>query len=227
MRKWILTIIIFITILTLIACNKDDPIDKENGSEGFVITDDEKFPEDEIIVTINDVDLNGKTYNQMYFQIKKLTYDTNVDENPTANELKALTIDSMIDQELFIQLAEQKGIHIRDEIIAEKLKDMQKVNVVGYEKMREQFNNIDTAIERQLKYELSRREYINQYVQVDVTDEETETTYNELKEQIDEIQSLDTIKDELKQTIEIQKIDKKLNDIVTKFKKDSEIEINI
>jgi len=227
MRRWTWTFIVLIVLLMIVACSKDDSQEAENDLEEIVMTDEERLPADKIVVTINGNEAIGSTYNQMYLQIKKLALGSSAGEKVDADELKALTIDSIINKELFIQLAEQREIVISDEQVVEKLKEIKKVNNVGYEKMREQFNDADEAIESQLKFELARREYINQYVQVDVTDEEIEKTYNELKEQIDEIQGLDSIKDELKQSIEIQKIDKKLNDAVAKFKKNSEIEVHI
>src|SRR5690625_349747 len=227
MRRWTWTFIVLIVLLMIVACSKDDSQEAENDLEEIVMTDEERLPADKIVVTINGNEAIGSTYNQMYLQIKKLALGSSAGEKVDADELKALTIDSIINKELFIQLAEQREIVISDEQVVEKLKEIKKVNNVGYEKMREQFNDADEAIESQLKFELARREYINQYVQVDVTDEEIEKTYNELKEQIDEIKGLDSIKDELKKSIEIQKIDKKLNDAVAKFKKNSEIEVHI
>lgn len=220
-------VIVLIVLLMIIACSKDEPQERENNAEEIMMTDDEKFSEDKVVAIINGTEINGNTYNQMYLQIKKLTSNSSMNEQVDSEELKSLTIESIIEQKLLIQLAGEKGISISDEQVAEKLEEMKKVNTVGFERMRERFNDADEAIERQLKYELSRREYIKQHVQVDVTDEEVETTYNELKEQIEGIKGLDSIKDELKETIEIQKVDQELNGIITKFKGDSEIEINI
>src|SRR5690625_3845962 len=98
MRKWMQIVIVLIVLLMIIACSKDEPQERENNAEEIMMTDDEKFSEDKVVAIINGTEINGNTYNQMYLQIKKLTSNSSMNEQVDSEELKSLTIESIIEQ---------------------------------------------------------------------------------------------------------------------------------
>ncbi len=218
-------IISIIVVLILAACGKEEADEKneDHEKEAIVLTDEEKLPEDELVATVNGKELFGNTYNHMYLQIKKLVSDTSEEVDP--NNVKQLTIESILEKELFMQMAEKEGITISDKEITETIEEIKKVNIVGYERMREQFNYTEEAIESQMKLELARKQYIQDFVKVDVSENEVEEMYDDLKEEIENIADYDQIKGELQKTLELQKIDKVINKLLEKFEEESEIDV--
>src|SRR5690625_4268761 len=124
-----------------------------------------------------------------------------------------------------MQLAKKDGIEVDNKEVEKQLKQFKKVDQEGYDTLMEQFNYTEEAIASQLKLELARKEYIEKNIKVEVSDEEVEQLYNEDKERTEEIPDFDSVREELRSTIEVQKSVEEVGKHVDEFKKEAEIQV--
>lgn len=218
MKRFILGIFIFLIAIFTVACGKDET--KDNNIQ---LTEKEKLPDDQVVVIVNDVELTGAIYNSMYLQLK--TIATKPDEEVDVERLRDATIDSIVDKELFMQLAKKDGIEIDENEVEDQLENFKKLDRDGYDTLMEQFNYTEEAIASQLKLELARKEYIEKNIKVEVSEEEVEQLYNEVKERTEEIPDFDSVREELRSTIEVQKSVEEVGKHVDEFKKEAEIQV--
>src|SRR5699024_11103586 len=96
-RKWIMFISIVSLILLLAACGKENKA--ESAAPIFEvpeISEEEKKAEEDLVVTVNDEEVNGLTYNLVYTQLKLHAMQTG--QEYSDEEIKEMTIDSLIDR---------------------------------------------------------------------------------------------------------------------------------
>lgn len=220
MKKFLIGSVCFLLVFFLVACGKDKA--KEEGNK-IELTEEEKLPDDQVVVIVNDTEINGAIYNSMYLQLKTIV--TKPDGEVDKVQLKNATIDSIVDKELFMQLAKKDGIEIDDKEVEAQLKHFKEVDEKGYDTLKEQFNYTEEAIANQLKLELARKEYIDKNIKVEVTDEEVEQLYNDVKERTEDIPELDSVREELRTNIEDQKSAEEVGKHIDEFKKEAEIEV--
>lgn len=225
LRKKLLALLAFsLLALLLVACGGDD---KNEGQQIEVptISDEEKLSEDELVVTINDEEVTGATYNLVYTQLKLHAVQTGQDY--TDEELQELTIDSVIDRQLLIQQAAKEGIVISDEDAKEELELIKSENKEGFETMLEQYQITEQLFHHQLIFEMTMNEYLREVITVEVTNDEVKEIYEEAKAENEDLPELVEIHDTLKGQIESQKRNEALQAQVDEFKAQSEIEYHL
>src|SRR5690625_673657 len=114
MKKFLIGSVCFLLVFFLVACGKDKA--KEEGNK-IELTEEEKLPDDQVVVIVNDTEINGAIYNSMYLQLKTIV--TKPDGEVDKVQLKNATIDAIVDKELFMQLAKKDGIERSEEHTSE------------------------------------------------------------------------------------------------------------
>lgn len=211
--------------LLLVACASGDEGEKAQQVELPQITDEEKLSEDELVVTVNDEEVTGETYNLVYTQLKLHAVQTGQDY--TDEELQELTLDSVIDRQLLIQQAEKDGIVITDEDAREEMELLKQENEAGFETMLEQYQLTESLFHHQLIFEMTMNEYLREVINVEVTNEEVKEVYEEAKAENENLPELVEIHDTLKGQIESQKRNEKLQAQVDEFREQSDIELHL
>lgn len=213
--------ILFVTfgLLLLSACSS-----APEEYEEVTMTAEEKMADDNLVVTINDEEVYGDTYNELYLQIKTRAVRA---ENAEANDqgyLQEETLETIINNTLFIQLAESKGIVMDDSAMETDLKQLKKLDESGYRELIDKYNYTEEGIGNQIRLEKVRKEYIEQFVSVNVTDEEVQEFYDETKAATDEeIPDYDSAYKTLKETLEVNKSLEDVAEQIEAFRNTSDI----
>lgn len=222
MKRFITILLIFTATLFLVACGSSLEDGEEDEQEAVVnpedleMNEDEKKAEDEIVLTINDKDFNGEDYNALYAQTKSVLGHQGQDIS-NKEQLQDVVIEELIKRELLIEMGEEEGIEITEENIAEVKSENEK----QYETVMEQYNLSEEEYDKQLAFELLLEKYIQAiYPAEEITDEEIQEVYDELKEATEDIPELELVEDEIREIIAIEK----LSDKMEQRKNDADIE---
>src|SRR5699024_1013635 len=181
--------------------------------------------EDELVVTINDEKVTGATYNLVYTQLKLHAVQTG--QEYTDEELQELALDSVIDRQLLIQQAAKEGIVISDEDATEELQLLKTENEAGLQTMLEQYQITEKLFHHQLIFEMTMNEYLQEVINVEVTNDEVKEVYEEAKAENENLPELVEIHDTLKGQIESQKRNEALQAQVDEFREQTEIELHL
>lgn len=224
MKKTYLSVFMVILLsLSLVACSGDQD---EGASETEVeISEDEKYDEDEVIVTVNDDDVTGRTYNLVYSQLKLEASHTGQDL--TEEEIKELTIESLIDRQLLLQEAEEVGIVVTEEEVAKELDKIKEENQEGIDILLEQYQITEDLLLHQLVYEFTYEEFIDQEIELELTKEDVEDAYEEMKKENEDLPELTEMYDTFKKHLEQMRKGEALRSRIEKLKDDARVERHI
>src|SRR5699024_1814248 len=223
MRKLTLIFTIFL-LAVLTACSSNAAVEYPE----VTVDEDEKVSDETTVLSINGKEVNGKTYNDVYLQVK--TIDERKEEKPkmSKEDLKDRALETIVNNELFLQLAEEKGIDTTVHDAEEDVKRLKKLDEDGYQELVNKFNYSDEQIGNQIRLEKVRKEYIDQFIEVDVTEDEIKELYEETAEQTEEeLPDYDSAKSRLKESIEVNKSIEQVGEHIETYKKESNIEIHI
>ncbi|HLR14276.1 MAG TPA: SurA N-terminal domain-containing protein [Bacillota bacterium] len=213
MKKWLVAVTIFMLTLALVACGSND--DKEETTpkepEEVEVTDEERVPDDEVILEIDGEEIKGTTYNHLYKNNKIIQTANGTLDN--LDDVKQDTIDQIIYQTMLTQDAANKGIEVTDEEFDEEYNFIKEENSEGLELLLEQFQMTEEAFKDELRHNILYEKYIEaEFDDVEVSDEEVEEVYDELTEESENIPPLD----EIRENLELQLRDKQIQELVTK-----------
>lgn len=217
MKRFILLITIT-SLALLIGCNSSEEKDAENEvneTTPFSISDEELMDENKTVVTVNDQEITGATYNRLYRMIKNQLYQFGEDIEDT-EAVKEQTINEIITQELIIQDAKEQEIEVDQQEIDNRIQTLK-------DKYGDQFTNSlevngydEASYREQLKDDQLTNKYMEKVFDIVVTDEEIESYYNELNEE--ELPALEEVENQIRQTLLIQKQQEKQEEINNKIK---------
>ncbi|HLS23792.1 MAG TPA: SurA N-terminal domain-containing protein [Pseudogracilibacillus sp.] len=224
LRKFLLVFTTILMSVLLVACggNKEEAAPEVPQVE---ISDEEKFAEDEVIVTVNDEDVTGRTYNLVYSQLKLEAVQTGQDLSD--EEIKELTIESIIDRQLLMQKAKEEGIVVTEEEVAEELEQIKAENEEGIQTILEQYQITEDLLQHQLVYEFTYEQYVDETIDIELTKEEVEEIYKEMKEENEDLPDLMEVYDTFKNQLESIRKGEELQSRIEKFKGESTIETHI
>lgn len=203
----------------LVACGSSKDEDEEvqelpiqHDMEEVEISDEEIVPSEEVVLEVEGEEIKGDEYNRTYKQTKIFLSSMNEDISDL-DDIKEKTLETIVHQTLLIQDALNKGIEVTDEEFDEEFETITDGNEDALTIYLEQYQMTEDAYKEQLRYSMIYRKYVEQeFSGVDVTDEEVESVYNDLKEANENISPLSDIREELKQEI----IDQHVREEVTK-----------
>lgn len=221
-RIFLIAFIIFTVILT--ACGADKNKEEETKPVP-TISEEEKLADDQIVAVVNGEEINGLTYNLVYTQLK--LYAEQFGQDVTNDEIKDLTVESLIDRQILFQQAEKDGIVFTEQYIKDEIAKIKNENEQTLLTVLEQFQITESAFEHQLKFELTMNEFLAQEIKVTVTEDEIKEYYEKAKEENEDMPLLVEIRDTLKSRIEREKVQEALQDRIDEIKEKAEIEILI
>lgn len=222
MKKYL---ILFMAVFLLAACSNEQEV---YDFPDVVIDEDEQVTDDQVALTINGTDISGKVYNDTYLQVKTINERQEDGATLSKEDLKERTIETLVHNELFLQLAEEKGIDVAEHYSEDDVKELKKLDDEGYRELVEKFNYTDEQISKQIQLEKVRKQYIDQYVEVEVSEAEMEELYEEVKDKSDnELPDYESSKDYLRDQIEINKSIDIVGEHIEAFEDESTIEIHI
>jgi hypothetical protein len=233
MKKLLMLLTTITVAITLAACGNDDT-DKEesenseaNTSEQaqqeLEITDEEKLADDTSVAIVNGEEINGTDYNPIYSQVKSTMYQYGQDVSDL-DSIKNQTVNILIDQALVKQDAEAKGIEVTEEEAQEELNTIKESgNEEDFTALLEQYNMTEEDFKNQLMDDLLTIKYVAEF-DVEVSDEEIQEYYDQLKEQNQEIGELEEVEGQIKEILVNEKQSEQLRVKVEELKEGAEIE---
>src|SRR5699024_7392819 len=172
MKKYMFAFMTFLLTMVLVACGNDEEQSEDAMQPELEITEEEKVAEDEVVAVVNGEEVTGDIYNIVYSQLK--LYSVQFGQEVDEEEMKELTMESVIDRQLLFQEASEEGIEITDEEATAEIETIKEENPDVLETLLGQFQLTEEGFKEQLKFELTMYEYMDQIIEVTVTDEEVE-----------------------------------------------------
>lgn len=229
MKKQLLLLLTLLLAFVLAACNNDEAEEEANEDANITeeapqeveITEEEKADTDAAVVNVNGTEILGDKYNDVYKQLKTM-YGQEITD---LDALKDETTEVLINQELIIQDAEERGIQATEEDVQKEIDNMVETNGEdALTSILEQSELSEDEFRKQLNDTLTFVKYIESEFTVEVEDEEVEEQYEQLKEQNEEIGELAEYEDMIRQNIVDQKQAQMLEERIAELKEDAEIE---
>ena len=180
--------------------------------------------EDTIVANINDVEVTGEMYNLIYVQTK-IQLDQSGQDISNLEYVKELTIDGLINQEIVRQDAKKVGIVVTDEELHSEFEAIKSDNEERFQAFLERYHLTEQAFKDQLLFALTHDKYIeSELPPIEVTDEEVEEAYDEIKKDNEDIAKLEDVEEQLKTEMIIQKEQESLQKRIEELKEQASIE---
>ena len=238
MKKFIVGSLLLILAMVLVACGDKDEEEETKGEENPLapsvdISDEEKVDDDKVVAVVNGNEVKGGVYNLVYAQLK--LQSAQLGDETDNDEMKDLTMESVIDREIVMQEAKEEGIDITEEEAEKEFKTMKEENSEALETLLEQYQITEDGFKEQLRFELIMDEFLSKTIDVDVSDDDVKEFYEEAKEEAEEaegegegeIPEFDEVKDQIKESMEQEEMTIALQDKVDEIKETAEIERKI
>lgn len=227
-------VIMLCLAVVLAACNNDSSEESENSGENasqqeqqqqeLEITDDEKLPQEESVANVNGEEIKGIDYNPVYTQVKTMMYQYGQDVSDLET-IQDQTINILVEQELIKQDAEELGIDVTEEEAQEELDKIKEAGTEEeYAAVLEQYNMTEGDFKNQLLNDLITVKYIEDQFTVEVTDEEVQEYYDQLKEQNSEIGEFEEVEGQIRQILENEQQSEQLRARVDELMENAEVE---
>ncbi|AOV07325.1 SurA N-terminal domain-containing protein [Sporosarcina ureilytica] len=229
--------------LSLAACSGEEKAKKDEASEEQVHVDEiqaklaeQQVDKNDIVAVVNNEEINGERYNAVLMSIQTHMQQTGQDPSSkeAAEQIKAQTLDTLVNQTLLLQQAKTEEINAsQDEIEAEYEAYVQQF---GDEKTLEEALKQENMDVDNLKEQISEFITSNKYQEKiapaeDVSDETIEEYYEQLVAQTEdgeqELPPLEELSEKIKQIIQQEEQQKKLVAHIEKLKEDAKIELKI
>ena len=236
MKKYIVGSLLLILAMVLVACGDKDEEDEATGEENPLapsvdISDEEKVDDDKVVAVVNGNEVKGGVYNLVYAQLK--LQSAQLGDETDNEEMKDLTMESVIDREIVIQEAKEEGIEITEEEADKEFKTLKEENSEALDTLLEQYQITEDGFKEQLRFELIMDEFLSETIDVDISDDDVKEFYDEAKEEAEEgdsegeIPEFDEVKDQIKESMEQEEMTLALQDKVDEVKETAEIERKI
>ena len=230
LKKMTVFIALLTFLLLLAACGSDGNNNSDNGEktgsqnhqENVDIDEDELAGEDEIVAVVNDTDILGSTYNMVYTRTK--TAAVQMGEDVDIDEMKKATLDSIIDRELLMQQASKEDIKISDDRLEEELSKIKESGTEDIDTLLEQYDMTEDDFKEQLRFDLTLDQYKDTLGDLEVTEEELEDYYDQVKEKQEDVPPLEEIKPQFKQEAQEKKVMDTLQDEMDELREEADIE---
>ncbi len=224
-----LTILLGISLLLIIsACGDKETAEENQEVQPVEITDEELIDKEEVIATVNDVDILGRDYNPAYRERKELeNFNTDPNEEIDTDKVKEITIDGLVGQELINQETKELGINVSEEEIDKELDILKEQQGDMIDSLLEQFDWTEEDLKNQIRNDLTNNRYINEKIKVDVTEEEVKAEYDRVKEESEKVPEFDEVKENIEVQMIKQKQNKELFKHIEKIKEKSEVDVKI
>src|SRR5699024_4910626 len=167
---------------------KDDEVEKKGEeiplAQSVDISDEEKVDDDKVVAIVNGSELNSGVYNLVYAQLK--LQSALLGDETDNEEMKDLTMETVIDREIVMEEAKEEGIDSTEEEAEKEFKTMTEENSEALETLLEQYQITGDGFKEQLRFELIMDEFLSKTIDVDVSDDDVKEFYEEAKEEAKE-----------------------------------------
>lgn len=217
-------------LLVVSACGdkEEEETEEVQAPEQVEISEEELADEEEVIATVNETEILGSQYNPAYRERKEMeSFTVEPGEEIEPDKVKEITLEGLIGQELINQESEKLDIEVTDEEIQEELEILEEQEGDVLDSLLEQFDWTEEDLENQIRQDLTNKHYIEEKIEVEVTDEEAKEEYERVKaetEDKDTVPEYDEVKDNVKLQMTQQKQNEELLKHIDKFKEEAEIE---
>ncbi|WP_047980993.1 SurA N-terminal domain-containing protein [Ornithinibacillus contaminans] len=230
MKKLFSLLMILGLIVVLAACGDDkeeeSKKDKEEEAAPTEITmnEDEKVENDKVVVRINDTEITGERYNTVYLQTKMRVYQFGQDIEDKDN-IKEVTLNEIIAQELIKQEADKQGVEVTDEEVQTEFDKLKSENEESFASYLEQYNLTEETLKDQIRFSTTLEKYMADHIETEeVTDDDIKETYDQLKEEMDDMMAFEEAEPLIKEQLAQQREADALQAKVEALMKESEIE---
>ncbi|HLS06976.1 MAG TPA: SurA N-terminal domain-containing protein [Bacillota bacterium] len=224
MRK-ILLFTALLSLTFLFACG--DSKEDEAGEQTFEITDEEKVGQDEVVMYLNGEEVTGDKYNLAYLQTKVQLFQFEQDVSDQ-EVLKDLALDVLLEQELLHQEAAEKGIEVTEEDVEEELSLIKSESRETFDAFLDTYSFDEDSYKMMLSNAMLYDKYITeQFPNIEITDEEIEEAYEEIKSENEDVADLEEIEESLRGGLAKQKESEKMQELIESLKEEAEIETKI
>lgn len=257
-KKYLLPLAAGVIAIGLTACSEEDKSANEKSPKEEVAQEETKAPsekdaeaaakemeanlakqkvdEKEIVAVVNKEELTGAQYNEalasIQGQMQQMGQDPNSKE--AAEQLKTQTLDSLVNQTLILQKAEEAKVTATEKEVEERYATFEE-QFGGEEAMTKALKeqNMELgALKEQIAQSIVFEKYQDKVVPAaEVTDEEIQTYYDESaaqsKEAGQELPPLEEASEEIRGILEQQQQQEKFAAHVKEIKADAEIELKI
>jgi len=218
---------IMLTLLVVLAACGDDGDEAENPEapveEQVEFSDEERVDPETLVATVNGYEIKGDRYNPIYTQVKMQMAQFGQDVSDL-DLLKEQTLDVLVEQQLIRQDAETIGIDITEDEVQNEFDELKEQNEEQLNIVLEEFGLTEEEFKIQLRDDLITAEYIESELDIEVTDEEVEEFYEQLREENEEIEGLDEMEELIRAQLENQKTQEQLPEKVEELRENAEIE---
>lgn len=232
MKKFLTLILTVGIAMMLAACGGDDAEENqqedeelaEQANEELEVTEEEKVKEDEVVANVNDKDIEGSLYNLIYTELKMQMHQFGQDIN-NLDEIKDLTLNQLIDQELLKQEAEEQGVEVTDEELQSQFEEFKGESEENFQAYLAEFDLKEEAFKEQIFYSLLLEKYKDEKIKTEeVSDEEAKELYELSKEQNEEIAPYEELEEDIKMSLEDHQKQEKLQEKIEELKQSADIE---
>lgn len=226
MKKLILLSLMLTLVIGLAACGdeEDEGATPEPPAEEQVeFSDEERVDPDVPVATVNGDEIRGDRYNPVYTQVKMQLAQFGQDVSDT-DSLKEQTLNVLVEQQLIRQDAEAIGIEITEDEVEEEFDTLKEQNEEQLDIVMEEFDLTEEEFKMQLSDDLITTAYIESELDTEVTNEEVEDFYEELREENDEIGALTELEASIRTQLENQKTSEQLPEKVEELRENADIE---
>src|SRR5690625_3170553 len=231
MRKSLLIFSLLLMLGLLVACGSSEN-ETENNNESEVETvefsDDELVDDDEIVLTINETEIMGEQYNSLYVQNKIRLHQYRQDISDL-EALKEQTLEMLIDQELLKQDAEKKEVSVTPEELDEEFKSIKdEVTTEQFVSFLEVNQITEEEFIEQLHFSLLYEKYVTEIMpEIEVSNDEVEELYQELKGEEEDFPELEEVAEYLKTELINQKKYEYVEEQLSQLREEADIEKNL
>ncbi len=184
------------------------------------------------VAVVNGVEITQKSLNDRFNQVVNqinLQGGSIIPGSEDEKNLKIQVLENLINDELLLQKAKEAGIEISEEDLASSISGIIE-QIGGEDNFRNQLE-VEGISEDEFRDLVLNQMMIQRYMvenvnldSIEITDKEVEDFYNSLKEQQgDNIQSLEEMRDQIKNDLLINKQRTIIADFIESIKKDAEI----
>lgn len=205
----------FILLVAIVGCNNNEAGSKDTAA---IVNGEE--------ISIAELD---RTFNKIKPMYAAQGIDLENEENiDTMNQVKESVLNQLINTTLIIQAADEQGYAPSEAEVNDSLEQIK-----GQYETEEQFkvaleeNNLSVEILKQdIEDELKMKKYITENTEeVSITDAELKTTYDQYKEQNEQVPPFNEVKDQIRAELTNQKHQQQVGKLVEELRNNSEIEI--
>lgn len=217
-----------LSLTFIIGCNSNDEEEQTTQNDPpYTISEEELAEESQIVLTINEKEIDGASYNRIYRMVKNTLYQYGEDVEDT-DMVKEQAMNELITQELIIQDAKEQGIEVEEAEIAEQINTLKEKYGNQLETVLETNNYTEETYKTQLEEDFLTNKYMEQVFDIKVTEQEITDYYLEITHQTEEqLPELEEIEGQIRQTLLTEKKQQKqdeINEKINQLREEAEID---